>query len=564
MTIESFMMLLCGLGLFLYGMKLMGDGLELAAGSKLKTMIERLTTNKYMGALIGLAVTAVIQSSSATTVMVVGFVNAGLMNLAQAVGVIMGANIGTTVTGFLIAIKLNSLAPIAIFLGVVMMMFCKKNSHKHVGQIVCGFGILFYGMTVMSTAMEPLSQSAFFRNLFIQMQNPLLGLLVGMIFTALIQSSSASVGVLQALAASGAISLHSAVYVIYGQNIGTCITAVMACVGANKTAKRTATVHLLFNVIGATLFTLLTMMTPFTSIVQRISPDNVLMQISIVHIVFNIVTTALLLPLSNYLVKLACKVIPGEDRQREALRLKYLDQRILNTPPIAVAQVLKEVERMAKLARLNFLNSMEALFHKDQNKLVEVAENETVLNFLNQKITEYLVQINGLELQDPDRELVGALFHVVSDFERIGDHSTNIGEMAQIVIDNKADLSGTAVNELKHMQGLVTSIIDDSLRLFEDGGRNKILADQVDRIEETIDDETERLKENHIQRLTNGTCTPQSGAIYNDMLMNLERIADHATNIAFSTQDIKNLPAKGLLPNLSNSTNATNPTNVTV
>ena len=550
MTIENFMMLLCGLGLFLYGMKLMGDGLELAAGSRLKTMIERLTTNKYMGALIGFAVTAVIQSSSATTVMVVGFVNAGLMTLAQAVGVIMGANIGTTVTGFMIAIKLNSLAPIAIFLGVVMIMFCKKNNHKHIGQIVCGFGILFYGMTVMSTAMEPLSESEFFRNLFVQMQNPLIGL----VFTALIQSSSASVGVLQALAASGAIGLDSAIYVIYGQNIGTCVTAIMASAGTTKTAKRTATVHLLFNVIGATLFTCITLLTPFTSLIKSISPNNVMMQISIVHIIFNIVTTSILLPLSNYLVKLACKIIPGEDRQRENLSLQYLDQRILNTPPIAVAQVLKEVERMGKLARTNFLNSMEALFYKDTEKLEEVGENEKVLNFLNQKITEYLVQINGLDLQDPDREVIGALFHVVSDFERIGDHSTNIGEMAQIIIDNKASLSEAAAKELKHMQDLVLTVLDDSIRLFEDGGRNKELADQVNRIEQTIDDETERLKENHIQRLTNGTCTPQSGAIYNDMLMNLERIADHSTNIAFSTEHIEHLPAKGLLPTLTNVT----------
>lgn len=547
MTIENIMMLLCGLGLFLYGMKLMGEGLELTAGSRLKSMIERLTTNKYMGALIGLAVTAVIQSSSATTVMVVGFVNAGLMNLAQAVGVIMGANIGTTVTGLMIAIKLNSLAPIAIFLGVVMMMFCKKTNHKHVGQIICGFGILFFGMTVMSTAMEPLSESEFFRNLFIQLQNPLLGLLVGLAFTALIQSSSASLGVLQALAASGAIMLNSAVYVIYGQNIGTCVTAILACAGATKTAKRTATVHLLFNVIGATMFTLLTMWTPFVDLVKMMAPGNILMQISIIHIFFNVVTTAILLPLSKYLVDLACKVIPGEDRQQEALHLEYLDQRILNTPPIAVAQVIKEVERMARLARTNFINSMDALFHKDEAKLKEIEENEVVLNFLNQKITEYLVQINGLDLQDPDRQVIGALFHVVSDFERVGDHSTNIGEMAQIVINGKANLSETATQELEHMQQLVITIFDDSVRLFLNGGRNTELAFRVNRIEETIDSETDRLKDNHIQRLNNGTCTPQSGAVYNDMLMNLERIADHATNIAFSTESIPNLPAKGLV-----------------
>ena len=297
MTLENVMTLLCGLGLFLYGMKLMGEGLELAAGSKLKNLVERLTTNKYMGALIGLLVTAVIQSSSATTVMVVGFVNAGIMQLGQAVGVIMGANIGTTVTGFMIAIKLNQIAPLAIFTGVVIMMFCKKNFQKHIGQIITGFGILFFGMTLMSTAMEPLSESELFINLVSQLQNPFLGLLVGMVFTAIIQSSSASIGVLQALAASGITTLNTSVFVIYGQNIGTCITALISCIGTTRTAKRTAAVHLLFNVIGAALFTVLTICLPLVSWVQMLFPDNVMMQISFIHILFNVITTAILLPL---------------------------------------------------------------------------------------------------------------------------------------------------------------------------------------------------------------------------------------------------------------------------
>lgn len=289
MQIAEVMMLLGGLGLFLYGMKLMGDGLEMAAGSRLKKIVEKLTRNKYMGALVGMIVTMIIQSSSSTTVMVVGFVNAGLMTLAQATGVIMGANIGTTVTGLLIAIKLNDLAPIAIFIGVVMIMFIKKTSYKHVGQIIAGFGILFMGMTNMGDALAPLSESQFFKDLMSTFSNPLLGVLIGLVFTAIIQSSSASVGVLMALAAQGVVPIESAVFVIFGQNIGTCVTAVLSCIGTNRTAKRTATVHLLFNIIGATLFICISLLTPFVSWVKMAAPGNILMQISIVHITFNVV-----------------------------------------------------------------------------------------------------------------------------------------------------------------------------------------------------------------------------------------------------------------------------------
>ena len=368
MQIADVMMLLGGLGLFLYGMKLMGDGLEMAAGSRLKRIVEKLTRNKYMGALVGLIVTMIIQSSSSTTVMVVGFVNAGLMTLAQATGVIMGANIGTTVTGLLIAIKLNDLAPIAIFIGVVLMVFVKKTSYKHVGQIIAGFGILFMGMTNMGDALAPLSESQMFKDMMSTFSNPLVGVLIGLVFTAIIQSSSASVGVLMALAGQGVVPIESAVFVVFGQNIGTCVTAVLSCIGTNRTAKRTATVHLLFNVIGATLFICISLFTPFISWVKLAAPDNILMQISIVHITFNVVTTAILLPLSGFLVKLACFVIPGQDEKREANSLKYLDSRILKAPPIAVAQVLKEVARMGDLARKNYLMSMDMLFSGNTEK----------------------------------------------------------------------------------------------------------------------------------------------------------------------------------------------------
>ena len=534
MQISEVMMLLGGLGLFLYGMKLMGDGLEMAAGSRLKKIVEKLTRNKYMGALVGLIVTMIIQSSSSTTVMVVGFVNAGLMTLAQATGVIMGANIGTTVTGLLIAIKLNDLAPIAIFIGVVMIMFIKKTSYKHVGQIIAGFGILFMGMTNMGDALAPLSESQMFKDMMSTFSNPLIGVLICLVFTAIIQSSSASVGVLMALAGQGVVPIESAVFVIFGQNIGTCVTAVLSCIGTNRTAKRTATVHLLFNIIGATLFICISLFTPFISWIKMAAPDNILMQISIVHITFNVVTTAILLPLSDYLVKLACIVIPGEDEKREAKSLKFLDARILKAPPIAVAQVLKEVARMGDLARKNYLLSMDMLFNGGIERMEELEDNEEVLNFLNTNITEYLVKINSLELEDNDRQLVGSLFHVVSDFERIGDHGENIAEQAILLEKTKTTFSENALNELHEMQDRVIGVLDDSCRLFQSRKMDFDLAYKINSTEDSIDKMAKEYKENHVSRLNQSLCTAQGGAIYNDLLTNLERIADHSTNIAFA------------------------------
>jgi phosphate:Na+ symporter len=537
-----------GLGLFLFGMKLMGDGLELAAGAKLRNLIEKLTKNKYMGALVGLVVTAVIQSSSATTVMVVGFVNAGLMNLMQAVGVIMGANIGTTVTGIMIAIKLTALAPIAIFIGVVLISFCKKTNQKHIGQIIAGFGILFMGMDIMSTAMEPLGKSTFFSNMITSFSNPVVGVLVGMIFTAVIQSSSASIGVLQALGAAGAITLPSAVYVIYGQNIGTCVTALLSSVGTNKTAKRTAVVHLLFNVIGALLFVLITYFFPFARIVEQIAPGQVMAQISIVHVCFNVLTTAILLPLSNVLIRIACRLVPGEEPVKQGARLSYLDARILSTPPIAVAQLLKEVERMGALACQNFGHAMKALLHNDESEVAIVYENEQIINFLNRGITEYLVKINSLDLEDSDRRMLGALYHVINDMERIGDHSENIAELAEVLIAGRANLSFSAASEIEEMEGLVNSILQEALTLFSERGGNPALGLRVNATEEKIDQRTNQLRDNHIERLNQGLCTATSGTVFMDLLTNMERIADHATNIAFSLEAraAQRLPAEPL------------------
>ena len=549
MEIGSMLMQLAGgLGLFLFGMKLMGDGLEMVAGSKLRGMIERLTKNKYMGALVGLVVTAVIQSSSATTVMVVGFVNAGLMNLAQAVGVIMGANIGTTVTGVMIAINLTAIAPIAVLIGVVMISFIKRNSVKHIGQIIAGFGILFMGMKMMSTAMEPLSESEVFTSLMTSFSNPLLGVLVGLVFTAIIQSSSASVGVLQALGAAGAITLPSAIYVIYGQNIGTCVTALISSVGTSKTARRTAVVHLMFNVFGAVLFIVISMLFPFAELVQRIAPGNVMAQISIVHVIFNIVCTAIMLPLSSLLVKVACKVIPGSDPVKSSNSLAYLDARILSTPPVAVAQLFKEVDRMGQLAKETLGMAMDALITQDNTKVDQIYENENTINFLNRGIAEYLVKINGLDLEDYDRQALGSMYHVISDMERIGDHSENLCELAQTLKKSKQKFSPWAVEQATEMRNRVVAMLEEALQMFASRETQPQMAADINRREEIIDDATQELKDLHIERLNQGKCSVVAGTVFMDMLTNLERIADHCTNIAYSMTNQKNHELQSTIP----------------
>lgn len=549
MEIGSMLMQLAGgLGLFLFGMKLMGDGLEMAAGSKLRGMIERLTKNKYMGALVGLVVTAVIQSSSATTVMVVGFVNAGLMNLAQAVGVIMGANIGTTVTGVMIAINLTAIAPIAVLIGVVMISFIKRNSVKHIGQIIAGFGILFMGMKMMSTAMEPLSESEVFTSLMTSFSNPLLGVLVGLVFTAIIQSSSASVGVLQALGAAGAITLPSAIYVIYGQNIGTCVTALISSVGTSKTARRTAVVHLMFNVFGAILFIVISMLFPFAELVQRIAPGSVMAQISLVHVIFNIVCTAIMLPLSSLLVKVACKVIPGSDPVKSSNSLAYLDARILSTPPVAVAQLFKEVDRMGQLAKETLGMAMDALITQDNTKVDQIYENENTINFLNRGIAEYLVKINGLDLEDYDRQALGSMYHVISDMERIGDHSENLCELAQTLKKSKQKFSPWAVEQATEMRNRVEAMLEEALQMFASRETQPQMAADINRREEIIDDATQELKDLHIERLNQGKCSVVAGTVFMDMLTNLERIADHCTNIAYSMTNQKNHELQSTIP----------------
>lgn len=522
-----------GLGLFLYGMRLMGEGLELAAGSNLRNLLEKLTTNRFLGALVGIVVTAIIQSSTAVSVMCVGFVNASIMNLSQAMGVIMGATIGTTVTSVLLSIQISDYAPIAIFIGAIMVMLSKKNNTKYIGQIIAGFGILFYGMTTMSSNLKPLASSDFFSNIITSVSNPFIGIVFGIAFAAILQSSSAAVGVLQALGAAGALLLPNAVYMVYGIHIGACVTAVISALGATKAAQRTAFSYVLFTFIGAMMFTGISLFTPFHSMIEQIT-DNVPFQISLVHIISSIVATLVLLPAEGLIVKLSTIIISGQDEETEACRLKYVDERMLKTPPFAVSQVTKEIERMGALAKKNFMKSMVAFLEKDEEKIKEVEQNEEVLDYLNMAITNYLVKLNGLSLEDSDRLKIGSYYHVVSDMERIGDHAENITELAQMLISKDEALSDEALQEIKSMNSLVDSIIDDSLKMFEDCHYDKKMVDLVSNIEQEIDDKTAEYKNTHIERLSKGICNATVGTLYMELLTNLERIADHSTNIAFS------------------------------
>ncbi len=540
--IMQIILALGGLGLFLYGMRLMGEGLELAAGSNLRTLLEKLTTNRFLGALVGVVVTAIIQSSTAVSVMCIGFVNAQIMNISQAMGVIMGATIGTTVTSVLLSIQISDYAPIAIFIGAVMVMICKKNNQKYVGQIIAGFGILFYGMTTMSANLKPIAESEFFKEIITSVSNPVIGVLFGIAFAAILQSSSAAVGVLQALGAASALALPDAVYMVYGIHIGACVTAVISTIGATKSAKRTALSYVLFTTIGTFLFALISAFTPFNDWIQSVT-DLVPFQISLVHIISSIISTLVVLPGVDLIIKLSSLIIPGEEKaEKEACRLKYVDERLLKTPPFAVSQVTKEIDRMGNLAKKNFARSMKAFMEKDANMIKEVEENEEVIDYLNMAITDFLVKLNGLNLEDSDRLKIGSYYHVVSDMERIGDHAENICELANMLITKDESFSEDAAEEIQNMNKLVTNIIDDSLKMFESSHFDQKMIDLVSNIEEEIDDKTAVYKDKHIERLSDGKCNATVGTLFMELLTNLERIADHSTNIAFSMYPNQRIP----------------------
>jgi len=526
--------LLGGLGLFLFGIKAMGDGLEQAAGPRMKRLLEVLTKNKLMAVLVGALVTGVIQSSSATTVMAVGFVNAGLLELSRAIGVVMGANIGTTVTSLMLSVELD-FAIIFTAVGAICQLFGSSRSGiKLFGQITMGLGILFVGMDTMTDAMRPLRDWPVFVNLMATATNPIIGVLVGAVVTAVLQSSSASVGILQALASSGAISLEAALFILFGQNIGTCVTALMASVGTSRTAKRTAVVHLLFNVLGTLIFVVVALALPFASWIRLLAGDNLRLQIAYSHIIFNVTTTLILLPLSSLLEKLAYVIVRGQDPVQEVMQLKHFDPLLFSTPPIAVQQLFREVQRMADIVITNYQFAMQYYFAPKELPLDEFENREEVIDFLNDKITENLIEVEGLSLNARDTHMVGSLFHVVNDLERIGDHSENIVEIGQTRKKEEIVFSNKAEKEIEELANLVTAMLEKSVRIVKKQITDPEILGEVFVLESQVDDMSEALADHHVDRIKNKKCTPKNGMLYLDMLNNLERIADHADNLAGS------------------------------
>lgn len=536
MSVANILSMAGGLGLFLFGIRTMGDGLENAAGAKLKRMLEVLTGNRFLAVLVGFVVTAIIQSSTATTVMVVGFVNAGMMSLAQAVGVIMGANIGTTVTSLLIALNFSSVAAAAVLVGVILMLASKKTVVKNLGAIFTGFGLLFIGIDMMSDSMAPLRESAGFMNFIVTVSEsplrPLFGIILGIVMTAVLQSSSASVGVLQTLAMQGLVPLKFSVFVLFGQNIGTCLTALFSTVGAKKNSKRAAVIHLLFNLIGTGIFILIALLAPYVEWIEKLSPDP-MAQIAISHIVFNIVSTVVMFPFAKVLVKLSCLLVPGKDDSESEMHCKFIDDRLLNTPPFAVMQVSKEVARMAKLARDNFETSAHALINRSDKDLDKVMENEEIINYLNHHITSYLVKLNALDITDSDSDYIARVFHAINDIERVGDHAINLAEAAQHNIGEGLKFSDPAREELNQLCGSVVTLLERSMAAFDNQSLSDNEAKELSDLEEHIDDLTLECQDSHIFRLNRKECNTEAGMLYLNTITDFERVGDHAINIAF-------------------------------
>ncbi|MCK5758048.1 MAG: Na/Pi cotransporter family protein [Clostridiales bacterium] len=522
-----------GLGLFLYGMKMLSDNLEKTAGSKLRKMMDIMTSNRFAGVTVGAVFTMAIQSSSATTVMVVGFVNAGLMTLMQAAGVILGADIGTTITSQLIAFKLTDIAPLFLFTGVAMMFFVKKNKRAaNIGAAIAGFGILFVGMSMMSSGLKPLAEMDQFTNILVLFENPLLGLLAGAFLTGVIQSSSASMGILLAMSMQGLVTLEGSIFIILGFNIGTCITALLACIGTNKMAKRAATLHLLFKIIGATIFIVLLQFLPITRWIAALTNDTT-RQLAHFHTLFNLVMVAIMLPAMKYIVWLANKFIPGEDLVTSPLKLMYIEDHMFVSPAMAVTQIVKEVERMGNMALENIKNAVLAFKNNSPGLVKSVYNHEEVIDYLNHEISKSLVQANQLEISEKDSLLTGALFHVVNDLERIGDHAENIAEFAENRIEKPIKYSEEAIGELDEMSSRVFNLLVIALEIFHDNDIERANL-VIPPLEQEIDDMERALRKRHIKRLKKQQCSARAGTIFIDILSNLERVADHSTNIAYS------------------------------
>ncbi len=535
MSFTYIMGLLGGLALFLYGMQMMSNGLESAAGNKMKTILEKLTANRFVGVLVGALITAIIQSSSATTVMVVGFVNSGMMTLRQAVWIIMGANIGTTITGQLIALDVGELAPLIAFLGVAAMVFIKNEKVKYIGEIFAGLGILFIGMDMMGSAMKPLAESEKFVSLLTTFENPILGILAGAAFTAIIQSSSASVGILQALAGSGVIGLSGAAYVLFGQNIGTCITALLASVGTSRNAKRTTIIHIMFNVFGTIVFTILCLLTPLTAMVEGWTPGDAPKQIANLHTMFNIVTTMLLLPIGTVLPKIATAILKDKDEDDGQVRtyhlvdIKHINTDKLGASIICMESIKKELMRMLDMAKDNVHNAFDVFVKRDEEKHTDVANKEEYVDYLNKEISKYITTAVTHESTKSGSQIFNSLYKVCSNIERISDHAINIADYSKMIEEKKIVFSTQAQEEIVELQKICDKLFIVLLEKEDDiiGWHEKVAC-----MEQKMDDVTALYRNNMFARIQSGVCSDEGSVLFSEMLTDFERIGDHALNIS--------------------------------
>ncbi|WP_085062631.1 Na/Pi cotransporter family protein [Clostridioides difficile] len=530
--------LIGGLGLFLYGMRLMGEGLQKSAGDKLKKIIELLTSNVVMGVLVGTVVTGIIQSSSATTVMVVGFVNAGIMNLSQAIGVIMGANIGTTVTAQLVSFNLEGIAPIALGIGILFYLFTSNQKTKHLSEILIGFGILFTGMEFMKDAVAPLAEyKAFTDALLYFSKNPVLGILAGFAITGIVQSSSASMGMLIALASQGILPLSSALPILYGDNIGTCVTSLLSSVGASRNARRAAVMHLSFNVIGTIIF-MLVLNKPIPAIVTHFDPTDTARQIANAHTLFNLTNVIILLPFSKYIVKLANRLIPIKETESEIVNnTKYLDERMFSTPSIALGNTVQEVVRMGHKATNSLEHSIAGFLNKSNEDINKAFESEKVVNKLQKDILNYLLKLSKEPLRDDERFRTDLLFNTVNDIERVSDHAENIAELAMSVKEMNISFSDSAIREIYEIYNKTITNFKDALIVLD--VKDFELANKVLEVENEVNYLEKTFRNSHMIRLNNGSCTIDAGVLYLDLLTNLERISDHSTNIVKQVLKLK-------------------------
>ncbi len=536
MSASYIMGLLGGLALFLYGMQMMSTGLESAAGNKMKVILEKLTSNRFVGVLVGALITAIIQSSSATTVMVVGFVNSGMMTLNQAVWIIMGANIGTTITGQLIALDVGEMAPLMAFIGVAAVVFLKNDKIRHIGEIVAGLGILFIGMDMMGNAMKPLAEMESFVSLLTKFENPILGILAGTVFTALIQSSSASVGILQALAGSGVIGLKSAAFVLFGQNIGTCVTALLASVGTSRNAKRTTVIHIMFNVFGTCVFTVLCLVTPLIAFMEGLTPGNAPAQIANLHTIFNIVTTLLLIPVGGYLTKLATLILKDKEEVEDSvfkvqylLDIKHINAEKLGASLVCMEGIKKETMRMLDMAKDNVHQAFSVFAKRDDKKYAELEAREEYIDYLNKEISKYITSVVSYENTKAGSKIFNCLYSITSNIERIGDHAINIAEYSNMIAEKKIVFSKFAQAELAEMQKVCDQMLEVLLEKQEDVIK---WHEQMAGMEQKIDDMTEQFRNNMYERIQMGVCSDEGSILFSEMITDFERIGDHALNIS--------------------------------